>query len=58
MGRQRRTPENGVISTKSPGTTSMNVAQNSHWWMRSKTSSQTLIQNLILKILVNDRSLT
>jgi hypothetical protein len=30
--RQRRTPENGVISTKSPGTTPMNVAQNSHWW--------------------------
>jgi hypothetical protein len=57
-GRQRRTPKNGVISTKSPGTTPMNVTQNSHWWMRSKTSSQTLIQNLIMKILVNDRSLT
>jgi hypothetical protein len=49
-GRQRRTPENGVISTKSPGTTPMNVAQNSHWWPRSKTRSRTLIQNLILKI--------
>jgi hypothetical protein len=36
-GRQRRTLENGVISTKSPGTTLMNVAQNSHWWSRSKT---------------------
>jgi hypothetical protein len=57
-GRQRRTPENGVISTKSLGTTPMNVAQNSHWWPRSKTRSQTLIQNLILKILVKDRSLT
>jgi hypothetical protein len=57
-GRQRRTPENGAISTKSPGTTPMNVAQNSHWWLRSKTRSQTLIQNLILKILVKDRSLT
>jgi hypothetical protein len=57
-GRQRRTPENGVISTKSPGTTPMNVAQNSHWWPRSKTRSQTLILNLILKIMVNDRSLT
>jgi hypothetical protein len=57
-GRQRRTPKNGVISTKSPGTTPMNVAQNSHWWLRSKTRSQTLIQNLILKILVKDRSLT
>jgi hypothetical protein len=58
MGRQRRTLENGVISTKSPGTTPMNVAQNSHWWPRSKTRSRTLIQNLILKILVKDRSLT
>jgi hypothetical protein len=35
-GRQRRTPENGVISTKSPGTTPMNVAQNSHWWSKIK----------------------
>jgi hypothetical protein len=58
MGRQRRTPENGVISTKSPGTTPMNVTQNSHWWSRSNTRSRTLIQNLILKILVKDRSLT
>jgi hypothetical protein len=58
MGRQRRTLKNGVISTKSPGTTPMNIAQNSHWWPISKTRNQTLIQNLILKILVNDRSLT
>jgi hypothetical protein len=57
-GRQRRTSENGVISTKSPGTTPTNVAQNSHWWPRSKTRSRTLIQNLILKILVKDRSST
>jgi hypothetical protein len=57
-GRQRRTPENGVISTKAPGTTPMNVAQNSHWWPRSKTRSRTLIQNLILKIMVKDRSST
>jgi hypothetical protein len=57
-GRQRRTLENGGISTKAPGTTSMNVAQNSHWWSRSKTKSRTLIQNLILKIMVKDRSLT
>jgi hypothetical protein len=56
-GRQR-TPENGVISTKSLGTTPMNVAQNNRWWPRSKTRSQTLIQNLILKILVNEKSLT
>jgi hypothetical protein len=56
-GRQRRTPENGAISPKAPGTTPMNVARNSHWWPRSKTRSRTLIQNLILKILVNDRSL-
>jgi hypothetical protein len=58
MGRQRRTPKNGAISTKSPGTTPRNVAQNSHWWLRSKTRSQTLIQNLIMKILVKDRSST
>jgi hypothetical protein len=50
MGRQRRTLENGAISTKVPGTTPMNVTQNSHWWPRSKTRSRTLIQNLILKI--------
>ena len=57
-GRQRRTPKNGVISTKAPGTTPTNVTQNSHWWLRSKTRSRTLIQNLILKILVKDRSST
>jgi hypothetical protein len=54
-GRQRRTPENGASSTKYLGTTPMNVAQNNHWWPRSKTRSQTLIHNLILKILVKDR---
>jgi hypothetical protein len=37
--RRRRTLENGAISTKSPGTTPMNVTQNSHWWSRSKTRS-------------------
>jgi hypothetical protein len=58
IGRQRRTPKNRAISTKAPGTTPMNVAENSHWWPRSKIRSQTLIQNLILKILVDDRSLT
>jgi hypothetical protein len=56
--RRRRTLENGAISTKSPGTTPMNVAQNSHWWPRSKTRSRTLIQNLIQKILIEDRSST
>ena len=55
-GRQRRTSEKGVISTKSPGTTLMNVAQKIHWWSRSKTRSGTLIQNLIKKILVEDGS--
>jgi hypothetical protein len=57
-GKQRRTPKNRAISTKSPGTTPMNVAQNSHWWLRSKTRSRTLIRNLIMKILVKDRSST
>jgi hypothetical protein len=53
---RRRTLENGVISTKALGTASMNVAQNSHWWPRLKTRSRTLTQNLILKILVRDKS--
>jgi hypothetical protein len=57
-GRGRRTLKSGVISTKSPGTTLMNVSQNNHWWLRSKTRSRTLIQNMIQKILVEDRSLT
>jgi hypothetical protein len=58
MGRQRRTSENGVISTKAPGTTPMNVAQKIRWWPRSKTRIRTLILNLILKILVKDKSST
>jgi hypothetical protein len=37
MERQRRTLESDAISTKSHGTTLMNVSQNSHWWSRSKT---------------------
>ena len=49
MGRRRRTSENGVISIKSLGRTPMNVDQNNHWWMRSKTRSRTLIHNLIMK---------
>jgi hypothetical protein len=56
-GRRRRTLENGAISKKSLGEKSMNVAQNSHWWPRSKIRSQTLIKNLILKILVKGRTL-
>jgi hypothetical protein len=55
-GRQRRTPKNGASSTKSLGTTPMNVAQKVIGGLRSKTRSQTLIQNLILKIMVKDRS--
>jgi hypothetical protein len=54
--RRRRTLESGVISTKSPGTTLMNVAQNNHWWPRSKKRSRTLIHNLIQKIMGEDRS--
>jgi hypothetical protein len=34
MGSQIRTLESGSISTKSPGTTPMNVAQNNHYWLR------------------------
>ena len=58
MRRQKRTPENGVISTKSSGTTPMNVTQKIHWWSRSKKRSRTLIQNLIKKIMGEDRSST
>jgi hypothetical protein len=36
MGRQRRTVESGATSTKSLGTTPVNVAQNNHWWLSSK----------------------
>jgi hypothetical protein len=54
--RQRKTPENGAISKKSLGTTLMNVAQNIHWWLISKSRSRTLIQNMILKIMVKDTS--
>jgi hypothetical protein len=57
-GRQRRTLENGAVSIKSPGTTPMNVSQNNHWWLRSKTRNRTLIHNMIMKILVKDRSFT
>jgi hypothetical protein len=56
--RRRRTLENDAIFTKSPGTTPMNVAQNSHWWPRSNTRIQTLIQNLIQKIMAEEISLT
>jgi len=56
--RQRRTPENGAISTKSPSTTLMNVSLNNHWWSRSKTRCQTLIQNMIMKVLAKYKSST
>jgi hypothetical protein len=45
----QRTPESGVSSTKSLGTTLMNVVPNSHCWLRRKPliqmSTQTLIRN-------------
>ena len=56
--RRRRTLENGVISTKSCDTTPMSVAQKNQWWSRSKTRSRTLIKNMIMKLLVKDRSST
>jgi hypothetical protein len=57
-GRQRRTPKNGGVFTKYSGTTPSNVSQNSHWWLRSKRRNQTLVQNLITKIVVKDISST
>jgi hypothetical protein len=56
--RRRRTLESGAISTKSSGTTLMNVAQNNHWWPRSKKRRRTLIQNMIRKIMGEERSST
>jgi len=50
--------ESGVISTKSPGTKTMNVTQNSHWWPRSKKKIWTQIHNHIQKIMEGDISLT
>jgi hypothetical protein len=47
MGRQRRKLENGTISTKSPDTTLMNVAQKNHCWLRLKKTSRTLTQTMI-----------
>jgi hypothetical protein len=38
-GRRRRTLGSGVTSTKSLGTTPMNVARNNHWWSSSKKQS-------------------
>jgi hypothetical protein len=57
MERRRRTLESGAIFTKSPGTTLMNVTQKNHWWSRSTKKSRSLIQNLIQKIMEEDRSL-
>jgi hypothetical protein len=47
MGSLRKTLESGVSSTKSPGTTPMNVTRNSHWWSSSKKKNQNLTQTLI-----------
>jgi hypothetical protein len=33
-GKTKKDTKNGVISTKAPSTTPMNVAQNIHWWPR------------------------
>jgi hypothetical protein len=44
------------ISTNAHGKTLMNFTQKIHCWLRSKTRSQTPIQNLIQKIMGQDRS--
>jgi hypothetical protein len=41
MGSVRKTPESGVSSAISLGTTLMNVAQYIHYWSSSKTKRRT-----------------
>jgi hypothetical protein len=53
----RKTLKSGVSSTIFLSTTMMNFAQYSHWWLSSKTKSQTLTWTLIPKIIKGDRSL-
>jgi hypothetical protein len=57
MGRRRRTLESGATSTKSLGTTPMNVTRNSHWWSSSKKKSRTPTQTLIQKTIKGNKSL-
>jgi hypothetical protein len=45
----RKTLESGVSSTIALGTTLMNVAQYSHWWLSSKTKRRTQTWTLIQK---------
>jgi hypothetical protein len=42
MGSQRKTLESGASSTKSPNTTPMNVARNSHWFSELKENKSEL----------------
>jgi len=53
----RKTPESGVSSRTTLGTTLMNVAHYSHLWSRSKTKSRTPTWTLIQKIIKGDKSL-
>jgi hypothetical protein len=46
-GSLRKTPKSGVSSTKSLGTTLINVTRNSHWWSSLKKKNQNLTHTLI-----------
>jgi hypothetical protein len=52
----RKTPESGVSSTKSLGTTLMKIARNSHWWPSSKKKNQNLTQTLIQSTIKGNKS--
>jgi hypothetical protein len=54
--RQTRTLESGVISKKSPSKTPMNFTQNNQCWSSSKKKSRTQFQNMIQKIMGEERS--
>jgi hypothetical protein len=58
VGSRRRTLESGVSSTKSLGTSLINVAPNNHCWLRQKPQSWMQTQTLIHNRIRENKSLT